>query len=353
MNRRWLVILLLPLLGASCTVITKRQSDGGVFRSTDSGDTWQQVVEGQPDSNGKAQAIDRVNAVGLFLDPGTPTGLYVTTRDDGAFYSANSGDVWQTVGLSGTISDLAIDPQTPTLLYAVHGRELLKSSPTEWRTVYSEVSPEQVITTVDVDWFEPSRLYQGTSDGTLFVSEDFGTTWSILSEFPGGIRRFVVSPNDSRVLFAATIESGLWRSTDRGATWTDLSPNLKTFLTADTVNDLDVSAAEERTVYLATAYGLMRSDDLGDSWIPVPTLVEFKTLPLMHVRVNPQNSNILFVTVGSIAYRSTDRGATWSTLETLPSRRTISDILFDPANPSTVFVGVQTVRRSSRNNTSQ
>src|SRR5437016_8787981 len=85
---------------------------GGVFKSTDGGESWSAVNTGLPD----------LNVFSLAIDPQTPTTLYVGIERAGVFKSTNGGGSWSAVntGLDPTIqvSALAIDPQTPATLYA-------------------------------------------------------------------------------------------------------------------------------------------------------------------------------------------------------------------------------------------
>ena len=93
----------------------RRDRDGGVFQSTNSGGSWSAVNTGL-----SGNALD-VSA--LAIDPTTPSTLYAGTGGGGVFQSTNSGGSWSAVntGLSGNALDvnaLAIDPTTPSTLYA-------------------------------------------------------------------------------------------------------------------------------------------------------------------------------------------------------------------------------------------
>src|SRR2546428_2167842 len=86
---------------------------GGVFKSTDGGESWRAVTD--------LAASPHALIGPLAIDPQTPATLYVGTRADGVFKSTDGGECWSavTAGLPNLpVTALAIDPQTPTILYA-------------------------------------------------------------------------------------------------------------------------------------------------------------------------------------------------------------------------------------------
>ena len=88
-------------------------TDGGVFKSTNSGGNWSAVNTG----------LTSITVLSLALDPATPTTLYAGTNG-GMFKSTNSGGNWGEINPAGftrpLVFSLALDPQTPTTLYAGH-----------------------------------------------------------------------------------------------------------------------------------------------------------------------------------------------------------------------------------------
>ena len=104
-------LLALAINPSTTSTLYTGTAGGGVFKSTDSGDSWSPASTGLPATVVSALAIN----------PSTPSTLYAGTWGDGVFKSTDSGGSWSpaNTGLLATIvSTLAINPNTPSTLYA-------------------------------------------------------------------------------------------------------------------------------------------------------------------------------------------------------------------------------------------
>ncbi|MFM2119486.1 MAG: hypothetical protein RL722_954 [Pseudomonadota bacterium] len=140
---------------------------------------------------------------------------------------------------------------------------------------------------------QPGRLWAGTVPGGLFRSDDGGASWQLVESlwqqperpqwFGGGydqpgIHSVCVDPRDPRSLFVAVSCGGVWRSGDEGATWRLTGRGLKAdFLPPEQAGDL-VNQDPHRVVQCAARpdrlwmqhhCGIFRSDDGGDTWLPI------------------------------------------------------------------------------------
>ncbi len=174
--------------------------------------------------------------------------------------------------------------------------------------------------------FDPNdanHLWAGAATGGIATSFDGGFSWTMIDDFlPSLSVTSLVIDTDSGTLFAATGEfaeqngvgtatggtvsgAGVFRSTDNGATWTQLPA------TAGWIQTSRLAMVPgDDFLYAATSNGLLRSSNLGDTWslvLNMANLRDVKATPTTHV-----------VMVGSAAgaFRSGDSGATWTTLHT-------------------------------------
>lgn len=155
--------------------------NAGVWRSTDGGNTWTVHTQGLP-------ANFRLSA--LAIDPATPSTLYAATRHDGVHVSADSGRSWSATG--------------------------------------AEVSNESV-TSLAIDPREPSTVYAGTSTAGVFKSIDGGTTWSApASSTARRVRAhaLAIDAGNPAVVWVGAV-NGMLRSADGGRTWADAMPALE------------------------------------------------------------------------------------------------------------------------------
>ena len=122
----------------------------------------------------------------LALDPATPTTLYAGTYGGGVFKSTNGGAAWNavTAGLMNTdVRALAINPATPTTLYAgTYGDGVFKSTNggAAWIPVNTGLTNTWVWA-LAIDPVTPTTLYAGTDAGGVFKSTNGGGAWSAVN----------------------------------------------------------------------------------------------------------------------------------------------------------------------------
>ncbi len=204
-------------------------------------------------------------AVNAFaFDPQNPSTVYAAT-DNGLDKSVDGGRTWSTLG-TGTVAiqfmGLAVDPQAPATVYAgaqayyvgtfIRFGAVLKSTDAgaNWSMVFDGLTSVYVFA-LAIDPKTPTTVYAGTDSG-VYKSMDAGATWSHLS---GGIptsgvsvRRIVIDPQMPSTLYAATLSAGVYKSTDGGATWSALN----TGLTDNVVYALALDPWTGRTLYAGT-----------------------------------------------------------------------------------------------------
>ncbi|MDD5342661.1 MAG: YCF48-related protein [Patescibacteria group bacterium] len=332
----------LMLTGLSCGS-KKSTNDGGVYKTVDGGQTWQQkgfveVVKK------KTITINNVDTRQLIFDPNEAQIIYLATNDRGLYKTVNSGDEWKKTGLdSGQITSVAIDPKDTKVIYATSGRYLYKSqdSGDHWDTVYRETRAEGKLYNVLVDTFDSNRIYLSNDTGGLFKSFDQGQNWQQIYWFKKPIKFIKINPVDTRRIFVSVDATGLFFSEDGGNTWLSLEEGLKNFKGAGkNVHSLCFDPVSTEILYVGTNYGLLKSTDEGKTWEAIKTLINFGSQPITLVSINPQNSKIIYHATKTAIYRSSDGGFTWASLTPLPTKRNITQLLINPEQPEIMFAGV-------------
>jgi photosystem II stability/assembly factor-like uncharacterized protein len=271
---------------------------GGLYRTTGDG-AWQRLGKGLPDDT-QVQAIT--------VDSGDPEVIFAGTHR-GPYRSRNGGDSWERLDFP--------DDGTQVWAIAVH--------PVDSRILYAGTSPVGVFRSDD----------GGDSWRRLPVP---ALQEHVRMAFPCRVMRLAVDPSNPQHVYATLEVGGVIRSLDGGQTWDDCSagllelaqrPHLKSKIQSDTENEgmmdghaLCASAATPDTVYLAVRMGLFRSTDRGASWHDME-VGRFSPLTYSRdVRVSPQDPRVLYACLSPAArsedgslYRSDNLGETWTRLD--------------------------------------
>jgi len=306
-------------------------ADAGVFRSLDSGATWTPVMD--------AIGVSSIGAIAL--DPSTPGTVYVGTGEangsgdsfagEGLFRSTDNGDSWESLGLAATrqIGRVVVDPSDPARLYVAAAGALFSKN--QERGVYRS-------TDGGLNW--ERTLFLSDSTAAIDVAIDPATPSRLYAATWERIRR----PKFRRV---GGVTSGVYRSTDSGATWARLSNGLPA--AAANVGRIGVTIAPSNPLVVYALYaddpgnflGLYRSSNAGDSW----TRVNDGALASMYngygwyfgqVRVNAFDANRVYA-LGLDLWRSTNGGASWSVLSS-GVHVDMHDLWIDPTSPGRLIL---------------
>ncbi len=193
-------------------------SGGGVFRSSNGGISW-----AAGSGFGSSGAPSHVNQIAI--DPGTPSSLYAAT-DGGIFKSVNRGSSWfvSSGGMTNfPVYGVVLEPQNPQTLYAQADGELYKSTTggTNWLPLSLGPTYTNVrVTGLTVDPSNPGTVYAGAHH-TVLKSTDGGAAWSASTNglargYNNYVRVLLVSPLEPNVVYAGFSEAGYSVATDQG-----------------------------------------------------------------------------------------------------------------------------------------
>jgi photosystem II stability/assembly factor-like uncharacterized protein len=293
---------------------------GGLWKTVDGGTTWTPVTDGQIRSSSVgAVAVAESHPDTVYIGMGEACLRGNIMQGDGVYKSTDAGKTWKPAGLADTqvIAEIRVHPADPDLVYvAAFGHP---AGPNDERGV--------------------------------FRSKDGGKTWQkiLFRDNRTGAIDLVMDRNDPKVLYAALWEayrvswqmssggagSGLFKSTDGGDTWTEITrhPGLPPGVIGRI--GVDVSAADSQRVYALVENengGLFRSDDAGATWAKVSDdrRLRQRAFYYTHVYADPKNRDTVYV-LNTGFYKSTDGGKTYRTLRTPHGDN--HDLWIDPNNP--------------------
>jgi photosystem II stability/assembly factor-like uncharacterized protein len=272
---------------------------GGLWKTVDAGENWMPVTDGQLGSSSVgAVAVSESNPDLVFIGMGESCIRGNIMPGDGVYKSTDAGKTWTHVGFSGSdaISRIRIHPTRPDVVFvASFGK-------------YGVESEERGV----------------------FKSVDGGKTWrkTLFRDARTGAVDIAIDRRNPDVIYAALWEayrieyqmssggpgSGLFKSTDGGETWTEMTRNPG--LPAGVIGRIgvDVSGADSNRVYALVenaAGGLFASDDAGTTWklINEDRRVRQRAFYYTHVHADPNSKDTVYL-LNTAAFRSVDGGKT-------------------------------------------
>ncbi|MBX7218894.1 MAG: glycosyl hydrolase [Blastocatellia bacterium] len=333
---------------------------GGVWKTTNSGNTWMPVFENEGSHSIGTVVLDPKNPATVWVGTGEDNNQRSVGYGDGIYRSDDGGKSWKNMGLkkSEHIGKIVIDPRNSNTVYvAAEGplwgpggdRGLYKTTDggKTWKATLT-ISENTGVCDVVQDWQNPDVLYaaahqrrrhvytiiHGGPESALYKSTDGGETWNKLKSglptTPMGRIGLAMSQQDSKMVYAI-IESidkkgGIFRTTDSGATWERRNEFDQQ---AQYYSHLFVDPKNHDRIYVMNV--LIRvSDDggktlrvLGEKWKHVDNHV---------IWVDPNNTNYYLVGCDGGIYESFDRGVNWSYKSNLPITQ-FYDVAVDNSQP--------------------
>jgi len=293
----------------------------GVWKSENNGITWAPVFHEETTVSVGDIVIAQSQPSIIWVGTGEATCRNSVTIGDGVYKSIDGGKTWQNKGLVETrhIGRIVIDPQNPAIVYVAAMGHLWGAN--EERGIYK--------TTDGGDTWEK----------ILYVNEDTG------------FADLAIDPSDSQILYAAAYDyrrfpyyfysggpgSGLYKTTDGGKTWKKLTKDLPEGVMGRI--GIDVSRSNPNVVYALIEHkegGIWRSEDKGETWTKTCDKktydrVNFRPFYYSQIRVDPSDDKVVYVFSGG-SYVSKDMGKKFSAI----SRGTHPDhhaLWIDPSNP--------------------
>src|SRR5947209_7602489 len=312
-------------------------ASGGVWKSTDGATTFKPVFDEQPVQSIGAIAVDPTHHDNVWVGTGETWTRNSVSIGNGIYKSTDAGETWTFSGLpeSERISRILVDPRASDTVYAC----------------------------------VPGKLWSDSADRGLYRTADGGKTWQLVlkgGNLSTGCGDVAMQPGSPDVLIASLWDfrrrgwtyrsggespkapsgSGLYRSTDGGASWTELTTASGKGLPPKPYGRIAVRFApsEPKTTYAfieSTDSGLLVSHDGGDSWErgDKSQWMVWRPFYFANLIVDPRDAKRVFKTDGNLIL-SEDGGKSFAVVGGFNGMHgDLHDLWIDPNNSQHVFAG--------------
>lgn len=352
----FLVVVLFLSLSA-CTISTKSdgfQINSSVFLSQDNGNSWADASYLSGISN-STQKIADINVNGIFSDPNDSLAVYLASSN-GLYQTYNVKKGWTKVESlpDSLVRSVAVSPSNKCLIYVAMANKVYYSNDCNrsYRETYYDNDKEATVNTIAIDHYNSSNIYLGTSRGEIIKSIDGGLSWRTIYRLESPVAKILLSPQDSRLVFAVTSQAKLFsflsntktnpdRSEDINNNFVvndfkDLNSVLTDLKIGDKFKDLVVSNVDG-TLLLASDKMILRSKDNGISFENLNLIQPDGEVSVNALAVSPKNSKEIYYVTNTTFFRSIDGGVTWTT-KGLPSNRGGSALLVDSVSTKNIYL---------------
>ncbi len=299
---------------------------GGIWKTLDGGRTWDNISDGFFGGSIGAIAVSKSDPNVMYVGGGEKTVRGNVSSGYGIWKSVDAGKTWAASGLENSrhVPRIVVDPTNHNIVYAgVLG-----------------------------------NIYKPTEERGVYKSEDGGKTWrkTLFSNEHAGVVDLIIDPTNPRIIYASTwrvqrtpysLSSGgegsaLWKSTDNGETWTEIS--VKDGFPEGTLGiiGVTVSPVNNQRVWAIVEHkdngGLYRSEDGGETWKQVNSERKLRQRAWYYTRVYADTKDVDVVYVLNVRYhKSTDGGKSFSTHNAPHGDH--HDLWIAPEDPSRMIIG--------------
>lgn len=299
---------------------------GGVWRSTDAGNSWENITDGYFGGSIGAIAVAPSDPNVIYVGQGEETVRGNVSSGFGLWKSVDAGKTWQFIGLDKTahIGRIRVHPNDPNTVYVA----------------------------------AMGNLYRDTEDRGVYKTTDGGASWQriLFADASSGAVDLIIDPQNYRTLYASTwtirrtpysLSSGgkgskLWKSTDEGKTWQEISntPGFPSGLKG--IIGVAVSPVNNQRVWAQVenepSGGLYRSEDGGHTWRQVNNDRALRQRAWYYTRIYAHPQDVDQIYVMNVNYHHSKDGGKTFTAYNAP-HGDHHDLWIDPLAPNRMIIG--------------
>jgi photosystem II stability/assembly factor-like uncharacterized protein len=304
-------------------------NNGGVWKTTDYGETWKPIFDDQPTGSIGDVAVAPSNPNTIYVGTGEGLQRPDLSVGNGMYKSTDAGKTWQYLGLPDAlqIAGIDIDPKNENRVFAA-----LLGHP-----------------------------YGPNKERGIYRTTDGGKTWKpvLYIDENTGAAQVTIDPVDPQIVYAdlwagrlAPWENGMWsgagsglyKSTDGGDTWKQLKNGLPSVAEGLERVGFCIAPSDHKRLYAVVnaneaSGGIYRSDDAGESWVKINNDKRLwdRGNDFAEIKADPLNADIVY-DANVVTWKSTDGGKTWNAFKGAPGGDDYHRLWINPQNPNVILL---------------
>jgi len=272
----------------------------------------------------------------LEADPFTPGKLYAI-KDGSLYLSTDFGENWALSNYPTTfiVSAITVDPTTQSVIYLSGSNGIEKSTDggNNWTSISGNLT-NQSFTELIVSPQDSKVIYAVSSNYGVFLTRDGGVEWTRVIDpnaYDGG---FAMDPNDAATIYYTQAYNGVYQSKNWGQTWTKINGNM----TAIYSTAILALGNSDKTVLMALeTNGIFRKNSNETIWKPCG----LSRANVGAFAIDPTNSETMYLARDkSGLYKTIDGGKNWFLINDGLPDFTVTTLAIDPQNPDLIFLGL-------------
>lgn len=269
----------------------------------------------------------------------TNSGIIYSCNDGGIFKSTDGGNTWNDLSTGLNIKQyyrLSCSATNPNLMYAGaqdNGTDKINNSIATWVTGGDGMD-------CAIDYTNDNVVYTSYQYGAFSKSTDGGNNFTAVPTTGGGewTTPIVISPSDNNTIYIGYLD--LYKSTDGGASWNNISSGVS----SATIYSLEVCQANTNVIYMASYYNIYKTTDGGANWTNITQNLPVDSAAITKIVTDPTNTNNVCVTFsgyssGNKVFHSIDGGLTWTNISGSLPNIPVNCAVWQNTHINSIYIG--------------
>ncbi len=344
-------------LGGSKQVITNAPAKytSGIFKTVDGGESWDSKSLVYSDTSKVVTIADSL-VYDIQFSPYNNY-MFVTTKNNGIYYSTNDGEQWDPLFTIGKNTNAFSFVKDSGVYFVGYKNILYKTINTgiNWEEIYRDLDSEIIDVKVDADYSDKILLFMAdgrileTTNGKSFKKiydftefyKDNTTSYVYKTDSADllGIKKVYVGGQNGNNLtdFYVVLNNGRLYYTQNGG-YGFVEKDMKRSGITETINFLEFYPDSYKSFIVAINNdGLYRTNNAGKDFYKMNILTN-KTKNVTAVAISPKNQNVIYYAAGSLIYKTIDDGKTWVSIVS-PVTRIVSSLSINPSSVNGLYLG--------------